>query len=55
MDKLSKREIDFINKAAHCDHNRIWKCRHPKQRGIKCIKICEYYENTYKELITNKN
>jgi hypothetical protein len=47
MDKLPKKEIDFINKASHCDYNRVWKCKHPKQRGIKCTKICKYYENTY--------
>ena len=44
-EKMSNAEKKFVLKAAECIYNRIWKCKHPKQRGIKCDKICDYYQN----------
>ena len=49
MEDTTKEKIDFINKASNCDYNHIWKCKHPKQRGIKCEKICKYYHNSYEQ------
>ena len=38
-DEMSKSEKQFVLKAAYCDYNRIWKCQHPQQRGIKSVNI----------------
>ena len=45
-EEMSKAEKKFVLKASYCDYNRIWKCRHPKQKGLKCTKICKHYQNT---------
>ena len=45
-DEMSKAEKKFVLKAADCIYNHIWRCKHPKQKGIKCEKICKHYENT---------
>jgi len=47
--ELSQEE----NKISECKYNKIWKCSHPKQWGIKCVKMCEYYESLF-EFIQKK-
>ena len=36
---------EFIRKAMTCKYNHLWICEHPKQDGIKCEKVCEYYKH----------
>lgn len=43
LPELSK----VVLKASECRYNKIWKCQHPKQWGMKCEKPCEYYESMF--------
>jgi hypothetical protein len=49
-EKLAKdlTRAEFVSKASECIHNFLWKCKHPKQLGKACEKLCEYYENHIK-------
>jgi hypothetical protein len=49
MDEIVKKKMDFVDKASHCDYNRLWKCMHKEQKGKKCDEICKHYKNSYEQ------
>jgi len=49
IEETNMSKTEFITKAAECDHNFLWICQHPDQKGEKCTKICEKYHNCYEK------
>lgn len=40
----TEEKIELILKAAECEYNYLWRCKHPSQWGMTCKKVCEFYK-----------
>jgi len=49
MDKKITSKVETINKLAVCRYNRIWRCTNRNQPGKKCTKVCEYFDDDYRD------